>query len=419
MSSIRYGLDSNNNPYSFGVNNNLSTGIKAVRVIDIILNEKSIPVIFKYFGEYSTIGNIIFELPEFPQQTTPQIDINNVKIAKPIFSNIKHYPLKNEIVYIIELPSTDINNNPEDIDYYYFPPINLWASNHHNALPNEAFTQLLPDSQKRDYQQVEGGSIRKATDGNTEIDLGKTFKEKLNIQPLQPYEGDIIYEGRWGQSIRFSSTINPSDNNWSNNSSNGEPITIINNGIYNNGKQPWFPTVEDINLSPSSIWLSSTQQLPLEASSINYKSYTPKNAPEDIKQYNKGSQQIFNADRIVINAKKDHILLSARKSVGLNSENSVNIDAKVETIINSPSIILGKGDRIKSEPILLGDKTFDVINTILEEVINLSNSLSTLVSLPADVPFLDVNIIAENTKTRLLETRNNLQNIKSKISKTE
>ena len=419
MSSIRYGLDSNNNPYSFGVNNNLKTGIKAVRVVDIILNEKSIPILFKNFGEYSTIGTIIFDLPEFPQPDITKIDIKTVKLAKPIFSNIKHYPLKNEIVYIIELPSTNINNNPEDTDYYYFPPINLWSSNHHNALPNEAFSNLTPDSQKKDYQQVEGGSIRKITDGSTEIDLGKTFKEKLNIQPLQPYEGDIIYEGRWGQSIRFSSTINNIDNKWSNNSLNGDPITIISNGIYDNNKPSWVPTVEDINLNPSSIWLSSTQQLPLETSNIGYKSYTPDNTPEDVKLYNKGSQQISNADRIVINAKKDHVLINAKKSVNLNSENSVNIDAKNETVINAPSIILGKGDRTKTEPILLGDKTFDVINTILEEVINLCNSLSTLVSLPPDVPFFDMNIIAENSKSKLLDTRNNLQNIKSKISKTE
>jgi hypothetical protein len=65
----------------------------------------------------------------------------------------------------------------------------------------------LPPSQQKDYQQVEGGSVRRVTDGSTEINLGSTFQEKTNIYPLLSYEGDYIMEGRWGNSIRFGSTV--------------------------------------------------------------------------------------------------------------------------------------------------------------------------------------------------------------------
>ena len=36
----------------------------------------------------------------------------------------------------------------------------------------------LPDSQQQDYEQTEGGSVRRVTDGGTEIDLGDTILMK-------------------------------------------------------------------------------------------------------------------------------------------------------------------------------------------------------------------------------------------------
>jgi hypothetical protein len=40
----------------------------------------------------------------------------------------------------------------------------------------------------------------------------------------------MIFEGRFGNSIRFGSSNPRGKNNWSENSSEGEPITIISNG---------------------------------------------------------------------------------------------------------------------------------------------------------------------------------------------
>ena len=423
---IKFGIDANtSNLFSFSQNNKLSTGFKVVRTKAIILNQNSCPNIWKEYGEYASIGNIIFELPEYPIDdktdiTSPLFNISDVKIAKPIFPNIKHYPLVNELVYIIELANTNINQNPDDIDYYYFPPLNLWNSNHHNAFPNEAFNTTLPESQEKDYQQVEGGSIRKVTDNSTDIYLGKTFKEKLNIQPLQPYEGDILYEGRWGQALRFSSTIPNSDTTWSDNSTPGDSITILSNGTYNNGKDPWEPTIEDINKTPSSIWLSTTQQLPILASSTIYKSYQPKNTPLAPQLYYSGSQIIINSDRVLINSKTDHILLSSKISVGLNSDNSVNIDAKNEASISSPSIMLGNGSREKAEPLLKGDITYEVIMNIIEALLEITGELSNLPSPKANVSYARLNVTAETVRKDLYNViSTKLNKIRSNISKTE
>ena len=82
------------------------------------------------------------------------------------------------------------------------------------------------------------------------------------------YNGDILYEGRWGQSIRFGSTAKSKSriqNNYSSAGNNGDPITIIRNG---QGKQVdnlgWFPTVENINRDPSSIYLTAGQLIKID-----------------------------------------------------------------------------------------------------------------------------------------------------------
>jgi hypothetical protein len=89
---------------------------------------------------------------------------------------------------------------------------------------------------------------------------------------LRLFTGDTTIEGRWGNSIRFSSTTaNKLENNWSNTGSLGNPITIIRNG---QGRQldnlAWFPTVENINRDPSSIYLTNGQQIVIDDITKNF-----------------------------------------------------------------------------------------------------------------------------------------------------
>ena len=246
-------------------------GIFAARVLLTMYDQTSNPYLFSKIGAWSSIGSIFFK--KMTQQAGVAVDVNN--IAKPLFPNFKNYPLKDEIVYVIALPDANAGEDPNDITYYYFQPINLWNSNHHNALPNPLINDTLPESQKQDYQQTIAGAVRRVTDGSTEIDLGNTFIERSNIKPLQSFEGDIIHEGRWGQSLRFGSTVNNSGvpNPWSVSGLNGDPITILRNNQYDDNKDPWIPQVEDINKDESSIYLTSTQKIPIEVSSKSYTSF--------------------------------------------------------------------------------------------------------------------------------------------------
>jgi hypothetical protein len=220
---------------------------------------------FKDLGEWGGVGCINFSIL-YSSKTSSNKKYPNL-IAKPLFSNIKQYPLVGEIVQIITGPSDGLNDLKSKQDYYYTTPFNTWNSVHHNAFPDlKEYAEFVIDN-KVNYDQVSQGNTQGNTSTPEDFPLGKTFKEKNNIKDLLPFEGDIMLEGRWGQSIRFGSTIPGKErvNIWSNGSEAGDPITIIRNYQGNQSvKEGYVPTVENINTDGSSIYLCHNQEINLQ-----------------------------------------------------------------------------------------------------------------------------------------------------------
>ena len=378
-----------------------------VRVVDIVLNETHPR--FVEVGEWNGIGTIFYNSVTDP---TTQNNTNNQ--ARPAFANIKQFPLINEIVYLFSLP---LPNSQEEFDSqgnYYFTPINIWNSQHHNAVPNGL---VLNAEQTPDYQQTQAGNVRRVQDSGTEIFLGNTFVEEPDIHPLLPFEGDLIYEGRWGNSVRFGSTVTGSSNDWSATGSNGDPITIIRNGQNPNiPTEGWVPTVENINGDLSSIYLTSTQKLPLQASSTNYNSYSS-NPPTSPNQF-AGKQLILNSGRLIFNTTTDHLLLTSKKSINLNAVEGAYIDTP-NVVMNSTSIKLGSKDA--TESLMLGDKTVTLLSDVLDQLISVVNDLGQLAVKPivgGVAP--DPKLIATTAKAKikLTNSKNKLNTLLSKQNKT-
>ena len=362
-------------------------GMQVGRVTDIILNG-AYPNIEDY-GGLNGIGTIFFELNNFIS--------DGRGIAKPFYPQTSAYPLVNELVLLFKLPNNNIGRNTSEESYYYINMISLWNHPHHNAYPNPVTSTTLPDSQQKDYQQTEAGSVRRVTDKSTEIGLNSpinlsqaTFKERTNIHPLLPFAGDVMYQGRWGNSIRFGSTAKPFDipdfinplglatgqdalNDWSEVGENGDPITIIRNGQNpNEGDEGWVPITENVNDDLSSIYCTSTQKIPIGVINQNYNSYSggKTNTPPILPDEFSNPQVIINSDRLVFNAKTDHILLSSAKSIFLGGNSSINCTTK-EYIIQSPQILLG--GKNATESVIKGD-------IFLGDLIVIMNELSTVCS---------------------------------------
>jgi len=384
---------------------NLDDLIVAARVKYILLDDSD-KIKFEKYGGWNALGLIEYELVN-----SPNLKIEGGSIAYPLNPNIKSFPLLEEIVYIITLPKTSIGISNTAVRQYYVNNVSLWNHPHHNAYPTRP--NELPPTQQKDYIQTQAGSVRRITDQSTEIFLGKTFKERANIHPLLPFEGDIIYEGRWGNSIRLGSTVKFTSNNWSNTGTDGDPITIIRNGQGNQNEEGWIPTVEDINNDDSSIYLTSTQKVPLEVSSTSYDSYrTPPTAPD---QY-AGKQIIINSGRLVFNSTVDHILLSSATTIGLNAVKGFNFDTKANFVVNAPSIKLGSKNA--TEPLLLGNQTINLLNQLITNLSGFMTICSTAVSTPPGTPLVQLNVAAAQVNTSLQALQANLETLKSKYNYT-
>ena len=408
--ATKYGFEAFNNTININNENSISQAlaslqgqITAVRVKSIIL-DASHPR-FKELGEWNALGVIEYQQVDNPLES-PQYST-----AAPLYPNLKNYPLINEIVFLIPLPNNSIGQLNSSTQSYYVNIVSLWNHPHHNAYPSNPDTP--PPTQQKDYTQTQLGSVRRVTDGSTEIYLGYTFKERSNIHPLLPFEGDVIQEGRWGNSIRFGSTVQNTPNNWSSTGTNGDPITIIRNGQrVDANSEGWVPITEDINQDLSSIYATSTQQIPLNAASKSYTSY--KTAPTTPNQYS-GNQIIINSGRLVFNSSADHILLSSIKTINLNAVSSVNVDTPT-TIIQSNEVYLGSKDA--TEPVLLGDSTVNLLHTLIQNLKAFTDICSTVVGTAPGVPLGPLNAAASQLSVTLAQLDINLDSTKSKYVKT-
>ena len=315
---------------------------------------------------------------------------NSIPRVYPLFPNNQSYPLINETVVILPLISNNSSNNSIDTTYYYISTINLWNSVETNPLVLNNTSDFKP---------------------------GTYFNEKGTINPLYSFEGDYIIEGRFGNSIRLGNTVPnntaPLNNNWSKTGSLGDPITIISNGLHS--ISPSFNSItEDINSDKSSIYLTSTQQLPIEVSSQNdYLSYS--SPPTSPKEY-VGNQVILNSGRILFNSTKDHILLSSAKSINLNTVESVNIDAATQTVIQTPELYLGGVNT--AQPVILGNDLVGLLTDILSDLDTLTNSLVNQLGTPPGTPLAPTNLIAQAINSKIGGYKTRLQNSLSQTTKT-
>jgi len=211
--------------------------------------------------------------------------------VKPFYTNIKQIPVPGELVLIflsIDHKSTVDN---DDAQWYYMPsPMSISSNINNNILPT--VTDEFEEDEK--FEQ-----------------------EKYIVSTLQPYRGDLMLEGRFGNSIRFSSTIDFKQDysfpgNWSGNK-NGDPILVLSNGReYKEDKQ--FVT-EDIEKDKSSLYLTSTQK-------INNLKFTT--TPLGFDTSGK-SNFIGIADQIVLRAKQGKTIVDSQDNILLNTPKQVNI----------------------------------------------------------------------------------------------
>jgi len=391
----------------------LKQNVIYARVLDIILDDQHPE--FNNNGGWSGVGTIFFNNIELSSNVKSNLT------ASPLLPYLKNYPLVNEFVLLFKLPNKQVLQNSNITEYYYLNPISIWNNQHLNAFPNLDNSPQVQPSQDKNYQAIEQGQTRKSSDEELNYDynsplIGGTFVERSNLHPLLAYAGDIITEGRWGNSIRLGSTVKSKNilynNNWSNTGENGNPITIIRNGQPEDSSDiGYLPIVEDINKDLSSIYLTSNQSIPLITTITNNPSIK-NNQPEAIGSF-QGSQVILNSNRLVFNSKSDSILFNSEQSISFTSVNSVGIYSQNGDItLQSNKNNIKLGDSNASESIILGD-------TFIKDFKILLNKFQILCQTLEAEPFLTLSSTAASTvKSQVNSMLTDINNYTSKVVKS-
>ena len=265
------------------------------RVYGVVTTENTpTKEMFEKVGGYSGIGTIFYLDYEQSKNIVGTVDssfLNTCKTAKSLYPQYQYYPILGELVFLEDLPSPVSQISNTSTQKYYISSINLWNNQQQNSQP-----------------------------ANDNASLGVTFVENPNIKALLSFEGDHILQGRQGNALRFSTTttLYKNLNEWSDIGKDDDPITILSNGFAYDPNEKFH--VEKINKDLSSLYLTSAQKIPLQTDKTGTLNNltNPFNVPDYF-----NAQVIINSDRVVLNSKKDDILLFAKNNIQLNTKNII------------------------------------------------------------------------------------------------
>ena len=248
-------------------------------------------------------------------------NIDSLFDYKPLNPNFQSTPVVGEVVIGVKYLD----------QRFYTTQINLFGN------PNFNTQHGISVGKKKDTLTSTEGITDLPNSDDRGIETGHYFKRADDARRLLPNEGDVIIEGRFGNSIRIGSDIR--------NENEDSPNMIISVGHTIEGDTK-VPIEEKIDTDGSSIYMTTNQELKptLGAESKLIPS------PYD------GKQIFLNSDRIILNTKEGgDILFSSNKNVG--------VSAVGEVVIEAPTTKIGGVDA--TEPIVLGDTLESKLNDIL------------------------------------------------------
>ena len=340
---------------------------------------------------------------------------SDLTIAYPIDRNFKILPIKNEMVEIYigisGIPlyrriGIDITPNLSDDNY---------------QISNIDGKSDLQNSQS--YREIIATGITNTNVSDTSKlnTFGKYYSYKP-IHKLKLYEGDLMIESRFGQSIRFSA-YNNIDNNFA-------PSVIIRNreNDYTIDTPITKSVEEDINTDGSIIAMTSNNhELSFIPGTVNKKNISNfKTKASSFQDYPKkliGDQLLVSSGRVIISSKTDEMIFYSKKNYGFISDGTLSIDnaggievgvgSDINFITNDNNFTIFSGNG----SIILGDNDLEPIPKGQQLVDLLSELIDAIVEQQYLTPSGPTKIGPENVNT-FADIKNKLNTILSKLNQT-
>lgn len=233
--------------------------------------------------------------------------------ARPAFWNFR-VPQIGEQVLVFTAPANDWSTSGvKGVGYFYFSPINA---------SDDLVLHAFPKLWRRKGLAPGGGSGERKSDKR---EWGYTFPQNPKRTPnTQRFDGDDLWEGRWGASIRLGSTVKGDMSPYSekptwDGAGNGDPL------MYFRVKKPTAGNtnsqnatqvsnnkfeVEDLEKDEASLVLTTNQKLKKLKAGFDKNQDAKK-----LGQFDGKGQAVLSSHRIVLNATKDMAFLIGKEKV--------------------------------------------------------------------------------------------------------
>jgi hypothetical protein len=338
---------------------------------------------------------------------------SNINIAFPFDRNNQSIPVETESVYI-----TSIGKQ------YYYKKLNHNNSVNFNTNPhilgrvkttNESESGTSKSDEINEVVQtgISNNSIKSEKSKKTKQGFqGNYFKRDAKYHQLSLREGDSVFQGRFGNSIRLSGYLHDDKNDGT-----SYPAFIIRNGenAENKSKKIYDIVDEDVNNDGSSIHITSGEYIskyqPVVDFSDGYK------YPSE----SKGDQIVINSDRVTLSAKGESLFLYGNKNLSLFANNVVSIDSNgidftsrdsifftaksgknIVIGVENGKIMLGSGN--VDQQMVLGNKLVNLIGQLIDAINQMQIATPSGPSAPGPINPLIFNEIGNKLKDCLSKT---------------
>lgn len=273
--------------------------IEVAEVVDVVLNEDH-----PSFLSARDIGKAKFRFVR-SQRDKPEEEL---RFAKPYDSNIQKYPLIGELVVCARYLG----------EYYYLAVLPVRESVNHNAFQGVSTSPRSDSAQS--VRENQAGLPDAAGDGRQR--LGDRFSPDPAPKPLVPDEGDVVLQGRFGNTIRMGST------------SDGGATMLMRAGQSSDADSAEERTRvrEDVNGDAASLYLTDGLTVRLENATAG--SEAEHRSVEDAPTEYGGRQAVLTSERVVINGRSRVFSYSA-EGTHHQSARDVTVDAGRDILMST------------------------------------------------------------------------------------
>ena len=402
------------------INHTLDGLPETAQVVEVFTSVNEVPLDENEEPIHERIGAIRYR----KIGTEQNIPDEECPIAYPVNPHFTSYPLLNEQVRVYDIFGTT----------YYETIVNEFFGFPNNvAVPGKGNSFSVVNSKKGSADTlsvVDTGIIKQKQATAQPTILGDYFTSNKRIRRISQDEGDIVINGRFGQSIQIGSnvkneaSISPNIKLRVGQLSDADKFELEELKTEVEASSVHTAVDSNINADGSSIYMTTDETVDLQ----------PTTKDDDSGVYNQefidsfsGKQIVMNSGKLIFNSKDSGIYSFAQRNIEMSTLQNFGAKAKQEMFLYAPTINIGNRDNTplnyrnqqtkninlygsttnvdmssklnviaprinlgvnETEPAVKGDILEELLNELIDSLVDLASVVNVIATTPVAVPSL-------------------------------